>query len=228
MGKSVLFVILAVTKTFDKYCIAGMDSNGNWIRPLPVGTGKFWSTIFYNNMKPIQVGDVWEISNFRAEYDSSSPGHTEDIRLITEPVFKQHLSNEELINFVNKHKEDMKALNDTLDANARSLCLIDVDEFEYFMALNDFSQKTSPRMTFSYQGEEYKNVTRSITGYPITDLKWRAYTIQNKQTTGSFKSILICVGLARTEPKKDMNKEYPMIISVITDPEVPLLPTYPN
>jgi hypothetical protein len=161
VSKPITFVILAVTKTFNKYCIAGMDSNGKWIRPLPVGKEKFWSSVFYNNNDPIQVGDVWEITKYQQEFDSSSPGHTEDIRLINNQTFKKHLSNDELIQFVNKHQEKEVDLRDTLDAKSRSLCLIMVDSFSNSMEKNRFDQTVKPRIFFSFKKKEYGDRTQS-------------------------------------------------------------------
>jgi len=228
MSKTIKFVILAVTKTFDKFCIAGMDENGKWIRPLPVGKVKFWPNVFYQNNDPIQVGDVWVINNYKQEFDLSSPGHTEDIRLDEDPIFEKHLSNDQLIQFVNKHQEDITDLRRTLNAESRSLCLVQVDNFRNSMEKSSYDGTTSPRIFFSFKGNKYGNSSRSTQGLPITDLKWRSYTIKNIGTPKKMTSAFICVGLARTEPTKGINIEYPMVISVITDPEVPMLPTYPK
>ena len=133
-----------------------------------------------------------------------------------------------LVEFVTKHQESLEDLEHTLNANSRSLCLVEVDTFRNFMDESTFNEKLSPRMTFEFEGEEYLNTTKSNKGFPITDLKWRAYTIQEKGTQNNFDAIFICIGLARIEKKKDISKEYPMVISVITDPVVPLLPTYPK
>ncbi|MCJ7843289.1 hypothetical protein MUB24_20900 [Lederbergia sp. NSJ-179] len=81
MGKSLKITILAVTKTYGSYCIAGMDDNGKWYRPLPEFGDKFWPQVRYKDETFIQVGDVWEIDEFSSEIDPISPGHSEDIRL---------------------------------------------------------------------------------------------------------------------------------------------------
>lgn len=226
MKKPILFVILAVTKTYDKYCIAGMDQTGKWIRPLPVGGEKFWSSLKYTDGTYIKVGDVWNITEYEKVYDDSSPGHTEDIKLIENATFHRCLTNEQLIRFVHENKEDELALKRTLNGESRSLCLIEADDFRNFMDRNTFSGDLKPRITFKFQGIHYNNTTTSNAGYPITDLKWLAYTQRQISTPKKWSSIFICIGLARTEPKKGFNREYPMIISVITDPEVPLLSSY--
>jgi hypothetical protein len=227
MKKGFSFVILAITKTYDKFCIAGMDEKGKWLRPLPVGKEKFWYSVKYANDGLIQVGDLWEITEYETEYDDCSPGHTEDLRLIEDPTFERHLTNEELIRFVQKFQEDEVALNRTLNAESRSLCLVEADNFNNFLHESSFSGKMQARITFSFGEKQYNNTT-STPGFPITDLKWRAYTIQQIPTTKDWSSLFICVGLARPEPKKGLEREYPMIISVITDPEVPLLRSYPS
>lgn len=226
--KSVEIVILAVTKTYDKYCIAGMDMDGNWIRPLPVGKTNFWSTIFYDNNELIKVGDIWRLDAYEVEYDNTSPGHTEDLRLITNPTFSKRLNNDELIGFVNEHQENNISLHDTLNARSRSLCLVEVEKFRNFMDRSTFDGSLKPRLTFTSNGEKFRNTTTSTQGYPITDLKWLAYTTQGIMSPKTMNSSYICIGLARTEPSKGFTREYPMVISVITDPEVPLLPSYPR
>ncbi|MEK3935726.1 hypothetical protein MKY41_10415 [Sporosarcina sp. FSL W7-1349] len=230
MNKTFRFLILAVTKTYGGYCIAGMDKKGKWIRPLPVGAGKFWgiSLDANNTSRYIKVGDVWEISQYEKEYDPTSPGHTEDIRLKSKPIYIGSLSNDQLVKFVNNHQECKEELELTLNADSRSLCLIKASEFRNFMDRSTYDGRESPRMTFEFQGKTYRNTTTSTTGFPITDLKWRAYTIQRKETQNNFDDTFICIGLARIEKKKNITREYPMVISVITNPEVPLLPTYPN
>lgn len=222
-------VILAVTKTYNSYCIAGMSADGSWYRPLPTHARKFWSDVRYSNGQFIQVGDVWEISSYRKEADSASPGHTEDIRLIDVPIFTQRLTNEQLIRFLENVNENEHALNDTFSAKSRSLCLIKVDDFSNFVYENNYDGQLQrkARITFSYNGKTYRNIT-STPGFPITDLKWRAYTLQEVETPTNWNSAYICIGLARTEPKKGLMNEYPMVISVVTDPYMPLLPTYPN
>lgn len=227
MREPFLFVILAVTKTFDKYCIAGMDYEGNWIRPLPVGGDKFWPSVVYRNNEFIKVGDVWEITAYKKEYDDISPGHTEDIRLTKSPTLQSRLTNQQLISFVQRFQEDETALMKTINAESRSLCLIKVDGFENFLHENNFNGRIQVRITFLYNRNQYNNTT-STPGFPLTDLKWRAYTYKQIQVSSDWDSVYICIGLARKEPKKDLSREYPMVISVITNPEVPLLPTYPK
>lgn len=226
MKDSFNFIILAVTKTYDKFCIAGMNENGKWIRPLPVGKEKFWRSERYTNGEFIKVGDVWEIAEYEDEYDIHSPGHTEDLRLLQSPKFKEHYTNNKLLNFVEAFKEDKTALSNTLNGVSRSLCLVKAENFKKFLFDNPFNGRKQARFTFLFEGNHYNNTT-STPGFPITDLKWRAYTFQQIKTTNDWNNIFICIGLARTEPKKRVDREYPMIISVITDPEVPLLPTYP-
>ncbi|WP_404430945.1 dual OB domain-containing protein [Sutcliffiella horikoshii] len=216
------FTVLAVTKTYDKYCIAGIDEDGNWLRPLPPDTStKFWSNLFYNDNKKIMVGDVWEIYNHRAELDPNSPGHTEDIRLVDWDSYSliKKLPNNELLQLVSKFQSGETELSETLQANGRSLCLIDIDSFRQVENLL--------RIKFTFNGIDYNNTTQTE-GFPITDLKWRSYIQQKINTPNTYDSLYLVIGLARKEPRKDIYKEYPMAISLITDPEVPVLDSYPN
>lgn len=224
MGNPLTITILAVTKTYESYCIAGMDANGKWYRPLPELGGKFWSDLRYGDGAFIQVGDVWEVNNYISENDLTSPGHTEDIRLKSSVTRVKSLNNQQLIQFVQRNQENKIQLQRTLNANDRSLCLVHVEYFEGFV--HTYNERRSARVKFKYNGEIYHNTT-SFPGFPLTDLKWRSYILKEKDTPRIWRSVFICIGLARREPAKNLNKEFPMVISIITDPEVPLLSSYP-
>jgi hypothetical protein len=225
MSEPFLFIILAVTKTDNKYGIAGMDQNGKWFRPLPIGNEKFWPTVRYRNDDYMVVGDVWEITSYEKEYDASSPGHTEDIRLFREPMFHGRLSHGQLINFVYKYKEDKVALHNTLRGNSRSLCLIAADSFKNFLDRSSFDRKLKPMITFLHDGKQYSHTSMSTNGFPLIDVKWVDYTNQQVATRYIWDSLYVCVGVERNETMKGINREEPMIISVITEPQVPLLPS---
>nr|WP_273717095.1 hypothetical protein [Alkalihalobacillus pseudalcaliphilus] len=210
-----------MTKTYSGYCIAGMDQNGEWVRPLPPDReSKFFSSLAYENGELVKVGDVWSITNYQTETDKLSVAHTEDIRIKRFNSFQlvNQLTNKALINFVSSHQESYHELLDTLDARGRSLCMIKIDEFRQV--------EEKVRITFIYKGKKYRNTTFTK-GFPVTDLKWRAY-LKGIQIPNSYRSIYAIIGLARKEPKKDIYKEYPMIISLITDPDVPILDSYPH
>lgn len=130
-----------------------------------------------------------------------------------------------MLQFVNGKKENNVELQKTLNAADRSLCLISAESFEGF--IHKYNERSSVRVTFDYEGEHFRNVT-GTPGYPLTDLKWRAYILQNKEIPIEYDNVFICIGLARKEPAKNINKEFPMVISIITDPYLPLLPSYPN
>lgn len=175
MSRQLTITILAVTKTFDSYCIAGMDEKGKWYRPLPNVGGKFWPKVCYSDGTFIQVGDVWIINDYIKEPDPISPGHTEDIRLKSPPTYAKRLSDGELIRFVQEKQENSVDLKETINANKRSLCLIQVDSFTSF--INTYNEKKSPRILFESGGVTYRNNTWTP-GFPVTDLKWRAYILQ--------------------------------------------------
>ena len=217
MSNRLTFSILAVTKTFDSYCIAGMDQNGDWYRPLPNGRGKFWSTVCYGDGTFIEVGDVWVINDYIKEPDQISIGHTEDIRLKSPPTYVKKLSDRELIQFVQAKQENSVDLEETINADKRSLCLIKVDSFTSF--INTYNEKKSSRILFEFEGISYRNTTRTP-GFPVTDLKWRAYILQECVPLNDWQEKFICIGLARKEPNKDINQEYPMVISIITEPNL--------
>jgi len=100
-----------------------------------------------------------------------------------------------------------------------SLCLIKVDDIRKIDGEN--------RVCFTMHGREYCNNT-SKEGYPVTDLKWRS--IFRSYRSISFKglqNLYLCIGLARKEPNKGIMREYPMVISIITNPFVNYPSQYP-
>ncbi|QTC41321.1 hypothetical protein I7V34_19990 [Bacillus sp. V3] len=210
--------ILAVTKTYNQYCIAGMTEEGRWVRPQP-HTGLFWNNLEYSDGSYIKVGDVWEIKDeeFSSETDPTSPGHTENIRLLGSATRVKILDNSSLLEFIRNHSEETLSLTNTLNANGRSLCLIKIESF---------NKVNNSRITFNLDGNRYCNNTKTE-GYPVTCLKWRSIFFQNIQYPSSVDELYICIGLARTEPPKIL-KEYPMVIGIFTNPEVPLPSTYPR
>ncbi|MCJ7843288.1 hypothetical protein MUB24_20895 [Lederbergia sp. NSJ-179] len=135
------------------------------------------------------------------------------------------LPNKELIQFVRKNQEDNEELQRTLEVNGRSLCLVSADNFDAF--IHTYNDRSTARATFDFEGKTFRNTT-STPGFPLTDLKWRSYVLQKQSVLRNWSSVFICIGLARKEPIKGIDKEYPMIISIMTDPEVPPLLTYPN
>jgi hypothetical protein len=210
-------IILAVTKTYNQFCIAGMTEEGRWVRPQP-NTGLFWDNLEYSDGSFIKVGDVWEIKDeeFSSKLDPTSPGHTENIRLLGSATRVNILDNDRLLEFIRNHSEDTLSLTNTLNANGRSLCLIKIESF---------NMVNNSRLTFTLNGNRYCNNTKSE-GYPVTCLKWRSIFSQNLQYSSSVGELYICIGLARKEPPKIM-KEYPMVIGIYTSPEAPLPSTYP-
>lgn len=61
-------VISAVTKAFDKYCIAGLTENGQWVRPIPNSfTTRFWEESdlrFGNKNDFLRSGDIIEFQGY--------------------------------------------------------------------------------------------------------------------------------------------------------------------
>jgi len=220
LDKTLKIVILAVTKTYDRYCIAGMTEYGEWVRPLPPDH-RFWTTYRYCDSAFIKPGDVWEITDYVKYNDPQSPGHTEDIKILDYNSVNKcnELSNEQLCTFVERHLEDEQSLCDTLDANGRSLCLINADKIRKVVGEN--------RVCFTINGNEYRNNTFKE-GYPVTDLKWRSVFQHRSVRFDEFNQLYLCVGLARKEPNKDIYREYPMVISIITNPFVPYPQQYPD
>lgn len=220
LNRPLKIIILAITQTYERYCVAGMTERGQWIRPLPPDH-RFWASCKYDDGTFIKPGDIWEVTDYVKYNDPTSPGHTEDIRVLSyESLYKcGELNNTELCAFVKQHLESEQTLHDTLNANGRSLCLIKVDDIWKIEGAN--------RICFTMNAKEYRNNTYKE-GYPVTDLKWRSVFRSHRSISfKGFQNLYLCIGLARTEPNKNITREYPMVISIITNPFVDYPPQYP-
>lgn len=127
-----LITFLAVTKArYGKFCIAGMDKNWRWIRPIPRPSGeRFWTKKELSEPGAfIESGDVYEIEGYRPK-EFQFTNHTEDF-IITKFEYVRTLTNEELLRFLDKNVENYQAFSDTVKARGRSTCLIKVNKIHY-------------------------------------------------------------------------------------------------
>jgi len=223
--------ILAVTKASDKYCIAGMDDNGNWVRPISSSPStRFWSAnelTFENDFGFIRVGDVIEFEGIvPSQYQHQN--HNEDIIVSsTQPIrLVNRLTNDELFDFLHGKDESKQAFDKTVNAQGRSLCLVKVSGFQHQITQYQ-SESQKPKMTFTNNDFNVTNPKTTPGNYIVKDCKWCNIvlngTINNDK---KYADIYLAIGLATAFGVNHI--EYPQVIGLITNPEVPLPNNYPN
>lgn len=222
--------ILAVTKAFDKFCIAGMDEEGKWIRPVSNSPStRFWKEeelIFNQGIGFIKVGDVIEFAGKRP-FQYQFQNHTEDV-IVEPPGFQlvQRMTNEELLNFINGKEEDEQAFEKTVNAQGRSLCLIKVDSFHHSISQYPGSPD-KPKMEFANQAFNVTNPKTTAGDYIVKDCKWNSIILNNLFINiQPHKHIYLAIGLATPTPFNGV--EYPQVIGLHTNPKVAYSNSYPH
>lgn len=222
--------ILAVTKAFDKYCIAGMTENGAWVRPIPQSEDtRFWreNEITFNQGKGfIRVGDVIEFDGVKpSNYQHAN--HTEDIIVVSEGItFVDRLNAQQLSSFLTGKNESQKVFDDTVHACGRSLCLVKVDAVQ-FKTTQYQEEPKKPKMTFTNEAFDVSNPKTNLGDYIVKDCKWSNIVLKNTHNNHqSFSDIYVAIGLAT--PTGYDGIEYPQVIGFHTNQQVPLPTDYPN
>lgn len=216
-----LIGIVAVTKAFDGFCIAGVNALGELIRPIyGKGNHRFWPREkLTHDGEFIKCGDVWELDGrpFELEY----PNHTEDF-LPTTFRFRHTLNQSKFFDVLSEFAEDKKAFSDTVNAHKRSLCLVSVDSFT--MITRVWNNKTSLRMgligKFSLNNPKTQDNL-----YPVKDCRWLGL-MNDGNIPPQTKRIFICIGLATPTPYDRI--EYPQVVGVHTLPCLGFTATYPD
>lgn len=195
--------ILAVTKAFDKYCIAGMDESGKWIRPISNSINtRFWNDyeITFKQGGFIRVGDVIKFQG-KNPFKYQHSNHTEDYIVVSNKMeLVKRLSNHDLIHFLEGKDESQEDFNNTVNARGRSLCLIKVNSFKHQVTQYP-PEKPKPKMNFQNLNFNVTNPKTSNGDYIVKDCKWRNLvlnsTIINKQI---YNKIYLALGLATPAP----------------------------
>ena len=219
-----LVTLLAITKvkTPDRFCIAGMTNNGKWIRPIPNDkANRFWlrNDLTSGNSGFAKSGDVWEVEG-KVPDKFQFPNHTEDF-IITKRNYVKRLSNDELIVFLRNKVESESDFISTINANGRSLCLMNAKTIYPYTTNWDGVNK--PKIKF--QGVEFdlNNQKTGNNDYPVKDCKWARLILQGVSIP-VLSEIYFCIGLAT--PFNSV--EYPQVIGLHTKPEIPWLQEYPD
>lgn len=214
-------IVLAVTKAFGRFCIAGMTLEGEWVRPVPariLGTfqeeERFWDqreVTFQDEF--IQIGDRIEIEGYLPR-TFAYPNHTEDF--ITRSIHKiGNLNVQELLEFLERHEEGYETFKDTVNGSSgRSLCLIEIEDFHCFT--DDFGTKL---MSFTCGNLNLNNPHRNFGYYPVKDCRWEVLIESNAVPEMNHNRLFLCIGLATPYRGKD----YPMAIGLIPDYELPIV-----
>ncbi len=217
-----LVTILAVTKAWDEFCIAGMNERGKWIRPISTGGSKrFWRREqLIREGEFIRCGDVWELNGYTpAVFQFSS--HSEDF-VATNLIYKKTLSNDQFLAYLRNNVEDEGAFQATVNAQQRSLCLLKPDDV--YTEVNYWGDRAKPKMRFT--GSFNLNNPKTTNGdYIVKDCKWSGLMLANHRVP-RFREIYLCIGLATPAPYN--NVEYPQIIGLHTNPLIPYPSEYPD
>lgn len=217
--------ILAVTKSYDGFCIAGMNENGEWVRPISVNSpGRFWTRKELTLQSGVftQAGDVWEIEG-GAPDKFEHPNHTEDF-LVSKRTYVGQLSHPQLLEFMEKHCEGGQALQQVFQARGRSLCLVDANSFEAYNT--NYDNKPRARMIFRSPRLNLLNPRTNNGNIIVKDCRWERLILNGTAVPAAYSKIYVCIGLAIPTPYDGV--EYPQVVGLQTFPHVNPLPTYPD
>lgn len=222
------FVLLAVTKMLSGFCLAGIDEEGRWARPVK----RFGS---------LQLGDVsyrdrtlmrpFDRTRLFVERRRPDPPHVEDCIcefVRRRPELVDHLSPAERAGFLARRAEPEIA---SLVAAKRSLALTRVDDLAATFRLDGYSGKYEARLRLpGVDGER---------GLPVTDLRWRALgrallkdragsvtlTLADLRERSGVTDAYVALGLARQFD----GRHWPLVIGVhlVPDYEVTVDPRNP-
>jgi hypothetical protein len=224
--------ILAVTKMHGGVCTAGIDSEGQWVRPVRSATAKQLQRAVITDrcLLPIDFfhGGQSHLVNLAVTRcwltsHTPKPPHTEDWTLDVKhkPHLIRKLSREEQARFLANHAEaDLSAL--TSDG-ARSLGLFQPDRFSFSFGLNKTGEDINVRASFNIGGQEVKDAG-------CTDLRVRALGRKLLKKSGGANCTLthqdflrsgkqatyLAVGLSRLYREK----HWPILVGVHSLPEL--------
>lgn len=213
-------LIIAVTRTYAGFCVVGINSSKNFIRPIRGrGGNRFWPERQLTHQDGfIKCGEVWELKGGQVE--SEFQNHKEDF-LASEFNYKHSLDHNKFIRFLNKSTEDQQAFLDTVHGRSRSICLVTVNRLNIIRRYWEGQLRLRMGFTGSFSLGNPKTIDNL---YPVKDCKWERLLQQNYQPP-DFERIFVCFGLAIPTPYDRI--EYPQIIGLHTLPDVEHPINYP-
>jgi hypothetical protein len=220
-------IILAVTKAYDGFCIAGLNEIGQWVRPVPNDqiriddpNSRFWSREqLMISGEFVKSGDVWEIEG-RNPARLLYPNHVEDY-VINKYRFSNRLTNNQLMQFLRTKAEKRTAFNDTILGQGRSLCLVKVDSFE--TEIFTYNGISDSKIYLTSKDFCLDNPHVRFSNYKLKDCKWAGLVMQSHRLP-HFSEVYAAIGLAT----QFRGTDYPQIIGLHTNPNMPFPETYPD
>lgn len=214
-------VIVAVTKTYDGFCVAGINASGIIVRPIcGKGRHRFWSREqLTHDGDFIKCGDIWEVEGVRGKREF--PNHTEDL-FTSKLVYSHTINHEWFIKILDKFAGNEKTFLNTVYGRKRSLCLISVKS----IVLEISHWHGNPRFRIGFTGKfSLENPKTKDKMYPVKDCKWVGL-ISKDFKLPNFKKIFVCIGLATPSPFDRV--EYPQVVGLHTSPNVAFPDNYPG
>ena len=135
----------------------------------------------------------------------------------------KRLNNNELMDFLRNKVESESDFIDTINANGRSLCLMQAKTVTPQITSWDGVDK--PKVKFYGSKFDLNNPKTKYNDYIVKDCKWSHLILQKVQTP-IFNEIYFCIGLAT--PTRYDGIEYPQMIGLHTKPEVAWPLEYPD
>lgn len=189
-------VILAVTKMQgDRVCIAGIDENNQWVRPVKEYPNHSETSDIFNKMTNQIIYEVFNIVDIPLIKKESETPHSEDYVLDVnkDPKVIGTISPQERESFLVKHCENTflkgssEPINKLLEGSNRSLILVGPVNIHYIVLEKD----KTPRIKFEIAGDYQSERT-----VPCTDLKFRALGKRILKDTNSQRIVLNSIQLA--------------------------------
>jgi len=214
--------ILAATKMTDGICIAGVDSDNRWFRPIPEGAYNFSPTLLSSGGQIIVA--PYNVIEFLKGKRLGRPPHSEDVEVDSSigPSLVGTLNDNQLHTLMKQIDEHdsipygVQNLENWLVSENRSLTLTHVDEvIDAFR--NNYSEDSLDQRRVSFR------VGSSIFSLPCPDLRWRSLTRGNRDKEGlnvlkSAKVLYVALGLSRLWPAT--GRYHAMVVGVHPIPKL--------
>ncbi|NOT59974.1 MAG: hypothetical protein HOP19_07080 [Acidobacteria bacterium] len=221
--------ILALTKMHGGVCTAGIDADGQWVRPVRTAQ-QVEHGITDHCLLPLDFFHGGQshlvnlgVTRFTLDAPAPQPPHSEDwtLNLKQKPSFIRKLSTSEQTDFLAAHAESTLTLADP----GRSLTLIKPDDYRFTFSRNQTGDDVTVRASFSIGAT-------TINDIGCTDLRLRVlgrklcpqadaapYTLnQTGFARHGKEAMYLAVGLSRLH----QGKHWLIVVGVHTLPELAL------
>jgi hypothetical protein len=228
----VAVLILAVARTSDGLCVAGMTTDPHplsglrWVRPIPERGALRREDLTADGGKAIRPFDVVEFNLLRPR---PLPPHIEDWIADFErdrPRIVRRLQAERRSRFLRQYCD--RAPRQILEGQQRSLCLIKASCVAGSFRQHPGSASLDARLSFTVEGRAYRG-SYTKGGVAVTDLQWLALAESWLPEGGGWvefdegmlearlgiKEIFLVIGLNRSRRRRFE----PIILGVHTVPE---------